>query len=121
MDELIGLALQAAEKSVAKKRQSGGGNAARRAVPVNPMFRGAAVPEPPQTAVPLVPEPPSVAAIGTPQPLAQLTVGLGEMFQDGNSLLRAVIAAEVLGPPRALQESVYWQASRANEPSNSPD
>jgi len=73
---------------------------------------------PAQTAVPAaaIARPP-----GAPPPVARQTEGLREMFREGNSLLRAVIAAEVLGPPRALQESVYWRASRANEPSNSPD
>ena len=38
------------------------------------------------------------------------------MFEDGNSLLRAVIAAEVLGPPAALREPGLWN-QQPNEPS----
>lgn len=36
------------------------------------------------------------------------------MFE-GNNLIRAVIAAEVLGPPRALREHELW-SQRPNEP-----
>jgi hypothetical protein len=39
-----------------------------------------------------------------------------EMFQDGNSLVRAVLAAEILGPPVALKEPNFWN-QRPNEPS----
>ncbi len=109
MDELIGLAIQAAEKSAARKRQSRDSNAVPR------------VAAPPRPAVPPLSAPPNVSPTQTLRPVARPTAGLREMFQDGNSLLRAVIAAEVLGPPRALQESHYWQASRANESSNLPD
>jgi hypothetical protein len=46
------------------------------------------------------------------------------MFEDGNSLLRAVIAAEVLGPPVALRQTYertaeerhFWK-QQPNEPS----
>jgi hypothetical protein len=38
------------------------------------------------------------------------------MFKDGNSLLQAVIAAEVLGPPIALKEHHFW-SQQPNEPS----
>jgi hypothetical protein len=38
------------------------------------------------------------------------------MFEDGNSLLQAIIAAEVLGPPAALREHSHWK-QQPNEPS----
>ncbi|HZZ65586.1 MAG TPA: hypothetical protein VFE17_08820 [Candidatus Baltobacteraceae bacterium] len=37
------------------------------------------------------------------------------MFADGNSLLRAIIAAEVLGPPVSLKEHSFWNR-QPNEP-----
>jgi len=42
---------------------------------------------------------------------------LSGLFEDGNSLLRAVVAAELLGPPIALRENPLWQIRRPNEPS----
>ena len=42
---------------------------------------------------------------------------LSGLFEDGNSLLRAVVAAELLGPPVALRENPLWQIRRPNEAS----
>lgn len=42
---------------------------------------------------------------------------LSGLFEDGNSLVRAVVAAELLGPPIALRENPLWQIPRPNEPS----
>ena len=41
---------------------------------------------------------------------------LQSMFEDGNSLLKAIVASEVLGPPAALREHHLWNRS-PNEPS----
>ena len=40
---------------------------------------------------------------------------LNGLFEDGNSLVRAVVGAEVLGPPIALRENQLWQIRRPNE------
>jgi hypothetical protein len=37
-------------------------------------------------------------------------------LKDGNSLLRAIIASEILGPPAALRENHLW-TQQPNEPS----
>jgi len=42
---------------------------------------------------------------------------LSGLFEDGNSLVRAVVASELLGPPIALRENPLWQIRRPNEPS----
>jgi hypothetical protein len=49
-----------------------------------------------------------------PQPVP--AAPLQGMFADGNSLLRAIIAAEVLGPPPSLKEHHFWSL-QPNEPS----
>jgi hypothetical protein len=38
------------------------------------------------------------------------------MFEDGNTLLRAIVASEVLGPPAAMRENNRWN-QRPNEAS----
>lgn len=130
MDELIGLALQAAARSAAAKREPAGSGAGgipgeryERVLRAMRAPQGAA-PAPVSTVAPAQPRPmplPVVPAAPTiVAPVASRPAGLGEMFRDGKTLLRAVIAAEVLGPPRALQESFYWRTSRPNEPFNSP-
>jgi hypothetical protein len=40
------------------------------------------------------------------------------MFQDGNTLLRAIVASEIFGPPAALRENDLWN-QQPNEPSTS--
>lgn len=43
---------------------------------------------------------------------------LSGLFEDGNSLLRAVVASEVLAPPLGLRENPNWLIRRPpNEPS----
>jgi|SRR5579884_2280651 len=68
----------------------------------------------PQAAAPAPVRPAQVSPPVTearPQPAL-----LQGMFADGNSLLRAVIAAEVLGPPSAVKEHHFWNP-QPNEPS----
>ncbi|MBV8638668.1 MAG: hypothetical protein JO322_11360 [Candidatus Eremiobacteraeota bacterium] len=86
----------------------------------------AAPPSPRPTAVPVAPPivtrriasspPPPAPAITAPavvQPHG--TGGFRGMFERG-SLVRSIIAAEVLGPPKALQEQSIW-SPRHSEPS----
>ena len=40
---------------------------------------------------------------------------LGGLFEDGKSVLRAVVAAEILAPPRALREDAHWQTHARND------
>ena len=43
---------------------------------------------------------------------------LSGLFETGNDLLRAVVAAEVIAPPIALRENLHWQIRRPNERSS---
>lgn len=61
------------------------------------------------------PAPPAAAAPRRAAPVRPAGLLQG-MFEDGNSLLRAVIAAEVLNPPAALREPGLWN-QQPNEPS----
>ncbi len=56
-------------------------------------------------------------AVPAPSPQAERsgTAGFRGMFERGN-LVRAIVAAEVLGPPKALQEHSIW-SPRHSEPS----
>ncbi len=92
--------------------------------------------EPPPTAppvppriVPVAPPPPLAEAVMppilAPEPLHEAAPGihrarssglLGGIFEDKKSILRAVVAAEVLGKPKALQEQSIW-SPRHSEPS----
>jgi hypothetical protein len=92
------------------------------------------VPGPTPPFAPTAAAPPSVAppaAAGAPPSRVPAQGGvpaqgsvLQGMFEDGNSLLRAVIAAEVLGPPVALRQTYersaeephFWK-QQPNEPS----
>jgi hypothetical protein len=47
-------------------------------------------------------------------PAAHRAGGLRGLFEDGNSLVRAVIAAEVLGPPVALREQSHWSQPQSD-------
>ena|SRR5579872_2339564 len=50
-------------------------------------------------------------------PKAERPAGVwGAMFEDRTNLMRAVVAAEVLGPPAALREHTFW-SPRHSEPS----
>ncbi|MBV8245091.1 MAG: hypothetical protein JOZ38_04135 [Candidatus Eremiobacteraeota bacterium] len=40
---------------------------------------------------------------------------LGGLFEDGKSVLRAIVAAEILAPPRALREGGHWQTHARND------
>ncbi len=73
-------------------------------VPVAPAA-APAMPAPVRRAKPPVPEAPQRAA----SPIRG-------MFGAGTSLVRAIIAAEVLGPPKSLQEQSIW-SPRHSEPS----
>jgi hypothetical protein len=69
----------------------------------------------PQTA----PAPSVTAAVPPrrPQREERPNAPLQGMFEDGNTLLRAVVASEVLAPPRALRgENALWSL-QPNEPS----
>jgi hypothetical protein len=70
-------------------------------------------PPAPPAAAPVRPVQVSPPAQAAPQASPALLQG---MFEDGNSLLRAIIAAEVLGPPSALKEHHFWNR-QPNEPS----
>jgi hypothetical protein len=66
------------------------------------------------TPPPAAPLPPQRTTIPThPRPEAGVLRGL---FEDRNSLIRAIVAAEVLGPPIALREQSIWSPLH-NEPS----
>lgn len=81
---------------------------------------GTVVPPP----IPPRPAPAPPAAAPVPAPSSQVAPAghedrvppLQGMFADGNSLLRAIIAAEVLGPPASLKELTFWNP-QPNEPS----
>jgi len=72
-------------------------------------------PKPPVSVRPPEPAAPAASAVSAaaPRPRAGLVQA---MFEDGNSLLKAVAAAEILGPPAALREHHLWNHS-PNEPS----
>jgi hypothetical protein len=119
MDAILA-ALEALSEQRASQMQHADASTPLRAKP-----EPVAAPTPPfaQTAAP----PPSVdpSAAGAP-PSHVPAVGnvLQGMFRDGNSLFRAVIAAEVLGPPVALRQTYerpaeephFWK-QQPNEPS----
>lgn len=74
---------------------------------------------PPQAA-PAPVETPKPAPKAAPKPESPKAVhvqagALQGMFEDGNTLLRAVIASEVLGPPASLRENHFWN-QQPNEP-----
>jgi hypothetical protein len=103
--DVILAAIDAALSEQQKKAQAAQAPAPPAAVPppVTPQARTAPV-RPVQVSPPLQP---------APQPHPAAVQG---MFADGNSLLRAIIAAEVLGPPSALKEHHFWNL-QPNEPS----
>ena len=59
--------------------------------------------------------PPASPPVPPPHPVPHGTSAFRGMFERGN-LVRAVVAAEVLGPPKALQEQSIW-SPRHSEPS----
>src|SRR5579872_2982950 len=81
----------------------------------------AQTPPAPQTAAPVASPQAAAAQPSSPQPPASLphhaaqAGPLQTMFEDGNSLLKAIVASEILGPPAALRERHLW-----NQPPNEP-
>jgi hypothetical protein len=68
---------------------------------------------------PLVASPTPVALPPLPDHIAPVRVGTSPirgMFGGTATLVRAIVAAEVLGPPKALQEQTIW-SPRHSEPS----
>ncbi|HET7814217.1 MAG TPA: hypothetical protein VFL13_07570 [Candidatus Baltobacteraceae bacterium] len=83
--------------------------------PIASVSDAPALPDPVEAPQPQTPVQPQVTAAPRPvrRPAAQPLQG---MFEDGNTLLRAVIASEVLAPPRALRgENALWSL-QPNEP-----
>jgi hypothetical protein len=81
---------------------------------------------PPAVAAPAIP-----AAVAAPAPSVPIpsgatdhpatqgrigTASIRGMFEGPATLIRAIVAAEVLGPPKSLQERTIW-SPRHNEPS----
>jgi hypothetical protein len=72
----------------------------------------------PPTAAPVEvprPAPKPAPKVEAPKPQRVQAGALQGMFEDGNTLLRAVIASEVLGPPASLRENHFWNR-QPNEP-----
>ncbi|MBV9148527.1 MAG: hypothetical protein JO024_01575 [Candidatus Eremiobacteraeota bacterium] len=125
MDELISLALKALEE---KKAQAGQAQQAEapaeryrrilddlRARSAAPPFGAPSVVSPQQPA-PTPPPRPAPPPPPPPEPVLSKVEGAGPkhgplhgLFEGGNSLLRAVVAAELLDRPLALRESAHWQ------------
>ncbi|MBV9272054.1 MAG: hypothetical protein JO165_13250 [Candidatus Eremiobacteraeota bacterium] len=107
--EYLFKALESAIESAAEQRQA--------ATPPRPQQRDPR-PKPQPKVVKAAPAP---APLPEPQlaPLhdeSQLDGGLVPLFEDGKSIIRALVAAEVLGPPVAMREPSTWSL-RPNEPS----
>jgi hypothetical protein len=128
MDELISLALKALEekKAQAGQAQSPEAPAERyrrilddlRARSAAPPFGAPSAAAPQQPAPPPRPAPPPAPAPppSSPEPVLSKVEGpapkrgpLHGLFEGGNSLVRAVVAAELLDRPLALRENAYWQ------------
>ncbi|GAC1656308.1 MAG: hypothetical protein NVS9B12_07950 [Vulcanimicrobiaceae bacterium] len=109
MDELIGLAVEAFAATAKKKaaQQRGAAPDAGPPVAASPRVR---------TPVPPAKGPEATAHDKEEaRALIQGSGPLSGLFEDGNSLVRAVVAAELLGPPIALRENQLWQIRRPNE------
>jgi hypothetical protein len=97
----------------------------QRVSPPRTVVMQAMPPAPPQAPPPAAPPPQAVApppivrrraeVTPAPAPRAHGTGAFRGMFERGN-LVRAIVAAEVLGPPKALQEQSIW-SPRHSEPS----
>ena len=120
MDELIALAVRRlAEKSAPSGQPAEA--AAERYQQILEALRARAVAPPeavpsaaggqPQTAPvpPPRPSPPPSPPPSQPPPHRQEHGPLQGLFEGGNSLVRAVVAAELLDRPLALRENAYWQ------------
>jgi hypothetical protein len=74
---------------------------------------------PPTVVVPAPVAPPKIVSapsLPTPTPAQVGTSPIRGMFGGSATLVRAIVAAEVLGPPIALQERTIW-SPRHSEPS----
>ncbi|HTC30101.1 MAG TPA: hypothetical protein VK702_05195 [Candidatus Acidoferrum sp.] len=87
-----------------------------------PRYAATAFAMPPVDPPPRPVPPPPVAAAPAPAsfafaPAARIgTSPIRGMFGGGATLIRAIVAAEVLGPPKAFQEQTIW-SPRHSEPS----
>ena len=138
MDELIALAVRRLAEKAAQSGQPADATAeryqqmldalrARAGAPSVPVSAQSAVaqtvaqpsapavtPSPAPTIIPSVPtllsDRPGPSAPAPPPPAGRQEHGpLQGLFEGGNSLVRAVIAAELLDRPLALRENAYWQ------------
>jgi len=126
MDELIGLAIDALRAKNAQGGQTGA--AAARESPAERYQRvlddlrartaGREGPSTTPQAPPVAPRAaPAPKAVVTPKPSPPAAVApsqayrgpLQGLFEGGNSLVRAVVAAELLDRPLALRENAHWQ------------
>ncbi|HTV93768.1 MAG TPA: hypothetical protein VMG98_13715 [Verrucomicrobiae bacterium] len=82
--------------------------------PARPPMAGFAMP-PVQAPAPVA-SPPVAPPPMPPTPMRVGTSPIRGMFGGGRILIRAIVAAEVLGPPKALQEQTIW-SPRHSEPS----
>ena len=55
----------------------------------------------------VVAPPPMTGRIG--RPAARRAGSLTSLFEDRGSMVRAIVAAEVLGPPKSLSEQGFWR------------
>jgi len=117
MEELISAALAAFSEAAKKSSEARGTQdpaPARRQIPSImrqvPAPRADAVSAKPP--VPRAPVPPAMPEHERDVVRSGVFDG---MFEDGKNLLRAVVAAEVLGPPAALRENAHWQIRRMSD------
>jgi hypothetical protein len=73
-------------------------------------------PSPPEAAPPGVPAVTVRTPAAQPQPRIIRTGAARGLFEERGAWVRAVIASEVLGPPKALREQSFWSPSHS-EPS----
>jgi hypothetical protein len=85
------------------------GAAARAAAPVIPAAVNRPAP-PPRVEAPVAPAPPSGPEPILPHPslVPHRTGVFAGMFESRKGILRAIVAAEVLGKPKALAEHPFW-------------
>ncbi len=116
MDDLVGGVIDAIFAAASSKKPAGGsadsasprpvGSAAQPLGPIQAASNARGVPSRPAQTAHDKEEARAAARMSGP---------LGGLFEDGNSLVRAVVAAELLGPPIALRENQLWQIRRPNE------
>jgi hypothetical protein len=103
-----------------RRMRAGSAQPLPQAVPVQPFVPQPVAPPPvaapPVRAAPTpVPQPPAAAPV-FPGTAPSGTSPIRGMFSGSGTLIRAIVAAEVLGPPKALQEQSVW-SPRHSEPS----